>query len=108
MQRQQVAQSSYGFVSKLGDFVKQDALPFFQDNPEKDLANGPDNKTAIELIENILACEGVVQVYTDDDDEDALFIQVEENVEPQLVIEVGYARPDECHWDDEMIRIWWD
>ena len=88
--------------------MKQEALPFFQDNPEKNLANGPDNEAALKLIDDLLACDGVSQVYVDDNDEDALFIMVEENIEPQLAIEIGCARPDECQWDDEMIRIWWD
>ena len=86
----------------------------FFSHPETYLCGYGDTCNSVEatkLVKRIKACDGVVEVYVQPlgmEGVDNLYIKTLDMVSVELALIIGELHPDECGWNDALIRLWWD
>lgn len=91
-----------------------DALSFLSESGEY-LANGPDNRTAIRLVTDLIefGCTVSAELDVDYNEEErfdsCLFVKLPKDVQPELIVTIVRSRPDEISEEENgLLRLWWD
>ena len=94
-----------------------EALPYLEKSGNG-LMNGPNNEGAILLVEELedLGCKVKVELEDDSDEDDdddgfdaVLFVTLPSNIDPEIIVLIARAHPDETSEEEPgVLRLWWD